>query len=177
MEQVVLVDESGEVCQSGGEIQTLERKTAHRQGILHLAVSAFIFNTPGDLLLQRRSYRKDHSACLWANTCCTHPRKGEDPLAAAKRRLREEMGLSCEIREVCSLSYRCDVGSGLIEHEYDHLFVGLSESDPSPDPEEVVEWRWMSSDDVVRDLKERHEIYAPWFGLLYPEVLKRRYLS
>jgi len=171
-EQVVLVDEHGVVRESAGEILTLDKDTAHRQGVLHRAVSVFVFNTRGELLLQKRAQQKNHSAGLWTNTCCTHPRKGENPIVAARRRLVEEMGLKCELNEVWSFLYRCKVDNGLIEHEYDHVFVGSSDHDPSPNADEVADWAWMDTDDLGRDLRENPGRFTPWFRLSYHEVLK-----
>jgi len=173
-EQVVLVDQDGVVRESAGEILTLDKDTAHRQGVLHGAVSVFVFNTRGELLLQKRRQQKNHSAGLWTNTCCTHPRKGENPIVAARRRLAEEMGLKCELTEVASFLYCCKVGNGLIEHEYDHVFVGSSDRDPSPNADEVADWAWMYTDDLGRDLRENPGRFTPWFGLSYHEVLKSR---
>lgn len=173
-EQVVLVDEDGVVRESAGEILTLDRDTAHRQGVLHRAVSVFVFNTRGELLLQKRGQQKNHSAGLWTNTCCTHPRKGENPIVTARRRLAEEMGLKCELNEVSSFLYRCKVGNGLIEHEYDHVFVGSSDRDPSPNADEVADWAWIGTDDLRRELRENPGRFTPWFGLSYHEVLKSR---
>jgi isopentenyl-diphosphate delta-isomerase len=170
LDQVVLVDALGHVCRSGGEIQALERRAAHQQGILHLAVSVFVFNSQGELILQRRSWRKECSAWRWANTSCTHPRPDEDLLTAASRCLSLEMGLSCELREVGVCLYRCDVGYGLTEHEYDHLFIGDSDALPSPDDQEVVEWRAMDFKELGQDLERLPFDYAPWLIQTYPVV-------
>lgn len=177
MEQVVLVDESGVPLKSGGQILTLNRERAHRQGILHLAVSVFIFDMQGNphLLLQKRSYQKDHSGGLWANTCCTHPREGEDLLAAANRCLLEEMGLQCYLEEIWSFCYRAEVSNGLIEHEYDHVFLGFGSPllPFAPNAEEVANWDWADIRRLRRALKEHPEQYAPWFRLSYDTVLSR----
>jgi len=173
-EQVVLVDEDGSVRESAGEILTLDRDAAHRQGVLHRAVSVFVFNTGGELLLQKRGQQKNHSAGLWTNTCCTHPRKGEKPIVAARRRLAEEMGLKCELNEVWSFLYCCKVSNGLIEHEYDYVFMGSGDRDPSPNADEVADWAWIDTDDLGRDLRANPGRFTPWFRLSYHEVLKGR---
>ncbi|HEY4658513.1 MAG TPA: isopentenyl-diphosphate Delta-isomerase [Gemmatimonadaceae bacterium] len=157
-DEVVLVDEHDREVGLAGKLD------AHRAGQRHRAVSVFVFDDAGRLLLQRRSARKYHSAGRWANTCCSHPRPGETTEAAAQRRLREEMGIQCTLERAGRFTYRADVGGGLIEHEVDHLFVGRSGSDPSPDAGEVGAWRWARPDEIDRDLAERPEQYAAWFG-------------
>src|SRR3989338_5068869 len=99
-ESVVLVDESDKPV---GQAEKLE---AHRLGLLHRAFSVFVFDPQGELLLQQRAASKYHAAGLWANTCCGHPRPGEDLVAAAHRRLREELGLSCRLSRAGQLTYR-----------------------------------------------------------------------
>jgi len=136
-ERVVLVDERDR------EVGTAPKLAAHEDGALHRAFSVFVLNGHGELLLQRRADTKYHSAGLWTNTCCGHPRPGEPVAAAARRRLREEMGFDCEPAPAGTFVYRAEVG-GLVEHEYDHVFVGRHETDPLPDPAEVSEWRWQS---------------------------------
>src|SRR5678815_4333167 len=91
-DHVIVVDEQ-DVKQG-----IMEKMEAHRQGILHRAFSVFILNKNNELLLQQRAAGKYHSAGLWSNTCCSHPRPGEDALAAARRRLREEMGIDAELQ-------------------------------------------------------------------------------
>jgi isopentenyl-diphosphate delta-isomerase len=174
-EQVVLVDQDGVVRELDGEILTLDRGSAHRRGVLHRAVSVFVFNTRGELLLQKRGRQKSHSGGLWTNTCCTHPRKGENPIVAARRRLAEEMGLKCELNEVWSFLYWCRVGNRLVEHEYDHVFLGSSDHDPSPNADEVADWAWIGADDLGRDLRENPGRFTPWFRISYHEVLKSRW--
>src|SRR4029079_1891210 len=112
----------------------------------------------------RRAHGKYHSGGRWANTCCGHPRSGESVVEAARRRLNEEMGVDCELRDVGAFLYRADVGAGLVEHELDHLMIGRFDGVPSPDENEVAEWRWASPHDIERDLIANHERYAAWFA-------------
>lgn len=122
MEYVVLVDEQDK------ETGTMEKLQAHLNGRLHRAVSVFLFNSKGELLLQQRASGKYHSANLWTNTCCSHPRPGESAYDAANRRLYEEMGLACELSEVFSFIYKAHLGNNLTEHEFDHVFVGTNDN-------------------------------------------------
>jgi isopentenyl-diphosphate delta-isomerase len=158
-EDVVLVGETGD------EIGVADKLEAHRSGRLHRAVSVFIVR--GDrLLLQRRAPGKYHFGGLWTNTCCTHPRPGESPLAAGERRLPEEMGIAAaELHEVGHFVYTAlDPVSGLTEHEFDHVLIGSAEGDPAPDPAEVAEWRWVELDDLRRRLSVEPDRFTPWLG-------------
>lgn len=160
MEQVVLVNERDE------ETGTAEKLRVHEQGLLHRAISVFIYNPKGELLLQQRAGGKYHSAGLWTNTCCSHPRPGETTLAAAERRLREEMGISAKLKHAGALLYRAEFNNGLIEHEYDHLFTGISDEAPSPDPDEVQAYRWISPQELQQWLHTAPEEFTYWFRLI-----------
>ena len=158
-ERVILVDERDR------ELGTVEKLRAHKEGSLHRAFSVFIFDRAGRLLLQRRARGKYHSGGLWSNTACGHPRPGEATREAARRRLREEMGLDCELREAFAFLYRAELGGALVEHEYDHVFVGVGETEPAPDPSEVEEWRWVSMGELRRALAEEPQRYSYWLKL------------
>lgn len=159
-ERVALVDEHDR------EIGSEEKLTVHRRGTLHRAVSVFVFDRDGRLLLQRRAATKYHSAGRWSNTCCGHPRPGESPHAAARRRLREEMGFDCPLEPAFTFVYRAEVGNGLEEHEYDHVFAGRFDGVPEPDAAEVADWRWETMDRVRADQRQHPDMYTVWFGIL-----------
>ncbi len=166
-EYVVLVDEND------NEIGKEEKLKAHQNGgKLHRAISVFVFNTKGELLLQRRALTKYHAPGLWANTCCSHPRPGESVKDAAKRRVKEEMGFECEVEEMFALIYKADVGNGLTEYEYDHIFIGIWEGEPNPNPEEVSEWKWVKVEEIEKDIKQNPEKYTPWFRIIFPKVME-----
>ncbi|MDQ3101337.1 MAG: isopentenyl-diphosphate Delta-isomerase, partial [Bacteroidota bacterium] len=141
-EQVVLVNEQDE------EIGTMPKLEAHQKGVLHRAFSIFIFNDDGELLLQRRAKDKYHSAGLWSNTCCSHPRSGEALEIAAVRRLREEMGMEVPLQHRTSFIYHAEFENGLKEHELDHIFFGRSMKDPNPDPAEVADWKYVNAEQL-----------------------------
>jgi len=164
-ESVVLVDESDKPV---GQAEKLE---AHRLGLLHRAFSVFVFDPQGELLLQQRAASKYHAAGLWANTCCGHPRPGEDLVTAAHRRLREELGLSCRLSRAGQLTYRLTLLEGLIEHEVDHVLVGVTESEPAPNPAEVQAVRWLPILAVMEAVKTVPQIFAPWFRLALEQLL------
>jgi isopentenyl-diphosphate delta-isomerase len=158
-EQLILVDAHDRELGVGEKLQI------HLEGVLHRAFSVFIFDRRGRLLMQRRARGKYHSAGLWSNTACGHPRPGEATAEAARRRLREEMGLDCELREAFEFLYRAELDGALVEHEYDHVFVGTYEGEPSPDASEVEDWRWLSVDELRRGLREDPHRYSHWLKL------------
>ncbi len=166
-EQVVCVDRYD---RRRGAASKLE---AHRRGLLHRAFSILVFNERRELLLQRRADTKYHFAGRWSNTCCGHPRPGEGTDAAAARRLREELGFAAPLEEHQQLIYRArDPVSGLIEHEYLHVFQGIFAGEPVPSPEEVGAWRWASIPDVREDLAGSPDSFTPWFALLMDRLLE-----
>jgi len=163
---VVLVDEDDQ------PVGTVEKLQAHTEGRLHRALSVFVFDDDGRLLLQQRSAGKYHSGGLWSNTCCSHPYPDEPPTAAARRRLREEMGFACTLTPAFHFTYRAPVGNGLTEHEYDHIFVGrVSTANIQPDPDEVADWAWMSPSALQADLDASPDRYTVWFRRLLAPVL------
>ena len=163
-EQVVLVDEHDV------RIGVAPKLTAHVQGRLHRAFSVFVFDPAGRMLLQRRAAGKYHSAGLWSNAACGHPRPGEQTEAAAARRLHEEMGVRCALQHRGTLVYRAEVGSGLVEHEVDHIFVGVYGGEPLPSRDEVAEWRWVDAATLHREAAASPERYTAWFPLALREL-------
>jgi isopentenyl-diphosphate delta-isomerase len=156
MERVILVDEHDR------ELGAAEKMAAHVAGRLHRAFSIFVFNSAGQLLLQRRARAKYHSGSLWSNTCCGHPRPGESTPAAARRRLREEMNFDCELRAAFEFLYRAEFANELIEHEYDHVFVGEFDGAFVAEESEVEDWKWTTLDELRRDVRARPDDYTYW---------------
>lgn len=166
LERVILVDEQDRDIGDGDKLEV------HRQGQLHRAFSIFVFNARGDCLLQQRADGKYHFAGLWSNSCCGHPRPGESIGNAAVRRLGEELGFQIPLTEQMQLIYRAeDPDSGLIEHEYLHIFCGRHMDDPVPDPAEVGAWRWTPVPAVRRALVKSPGVFTPWFRLIAEPVL------
>lgn len=161
MEELTLVDNQDNV------IGHAEKMHVHRCGLLHRAFSIFVFDEEGRLLLQRRALGKYHSQGLWSNTCCGHPRYGENTLDAAARRLNEEMGLKCDVlTEVHAFIYRAAVTNQLTEHEYDHILVGMSAFDPVANHEEALDWKWVTLNDLERDMTSQPSSYTAWFQMI-----------
>ncbi len=167
-DEVILVDESDRPV--GFE----EKLAAHRDGgKLHRAFSIFIFNTPGEMLLQQRSARKYHFGGLWTNACCGHPRRGELLEPAAHRRLEEELGFDTDLRELFSFVYTAtDAQSGLTERELDHVLVGRFDGVPRPHPDEIDALRWATLEDLERDLAVRADEFSPWFAPAFARVAR-----
>ena len=128
----------------GSYAGTADKLAAHRApGALHLAFSVVLYRADGRVLLQQRAAHKYHFPSVWANACCSHPLPGEDLVASAERRVREELGLSCTLALAGHFSYRATCAqSGLVEHEFDHVAVGTVDVEPDPDPAEVAAITW-----------------------------------
>src|ERR1700733_7726868 len=147
MEQVILVDETDQ------PLGTMEKMEAHRRAVLHRAFSVFIFNSRGEMLLQQRAQEKYHSAGLWTNACCSHPRPGEDTLIAARRRLGEELGFTTELTKIFEFTYKYDFDNGVTRFELDHVCVGTHEQELFPDNREVSDYRYFTIDEIGARLK------------------------
>ncbi|HVW12361.1 MAG TPA: isopentenyl-diphosphate Delta-isomerase [Mucilaginibacter sp.] len=165
-ENVILVD------QHDNMLGTMEKIAAHRAGKLHRAISVFVFNTKGELLLQQRAEHKYHSGGKWSNTCCSHPRLGENILDAAKRRLKEEMGLECQLDSAFSFIYNVDLDNGLSEHEYDHVYVGVTDMEPQPDEVEVAGFTYLPLNKTESDLFQNPDKYTIWFRICFDRIAK-----
>lgn len=163
-DKVILVD------QDDVPIGEMDKLQAHKEGRLHRAFSVFVFNSEGELLLQKRAGSKYHSAGLWTNTCCSHPRPGEELSAAAKRRLMEEVGLECEVVWAFSFIYKVEFSNGLYEHELDHVLLGWCNDLPNLNPEEASEWKYMSFDEIRKDIKDNPSSYTEWLKIIIEKI-------
>ncbi len=170
-EQVVLVDTNDKIIGKMGKME------AHEKGELHQAISIIVFNEKGEMLLQQRAAKKYHWANIWSNTVCTHPRENESHQAAAERRLVEELGFTTELKEIFSFIYKAhDDESGLIEHEYDHVFIGEYEGEIPFNNDEVKAVKWIEIKTLLKDVKENPKIYSFWFKNILQEMQKREML-
>lgn len=150
-----------------GTLTPVEKLDAHRRGLRHQAVSVFVIRGL-DILMQRRALGKYHTPGLWANTCCTHPAWGESASDCAVRRLNEELGISGLYPEIRHrLEYRADVGNGLIEHEVVDVFLGRAGEglEPDPDPDEVMETRWVNYHDLMAEVRRHPDRFTPWLRI------------
>jgi len=164
-EEVILVNENDE------QLGTMEKMEAHEKGVLHRAFSIFIFNSRNEMLLQRRALSKYHSAGLWTNSCCSHPRPGENLLEAAQRRLQEEMGLRCELNHCFSFIYKASFANGLTEHELDHIYIGYTDTLPTINKDEVDEYKYVSLEELKKNIQVNPERYTEWFKISIDKVL------
>lgn len=154
-------------------IGSMEKLEAHQKGLLHRAISVLIFNSKGELLLQRRALKKYHSPGLWTNTCCSHPYPFEIPEDAASRRLNEEMNIDSKLDFVFKFIYKTEFSNGLIENELDHVFIGYSDETPHLNTDEAVAFRWVTINDLQRDIEKNPENYTVWFKIIIEEHLKQ----
>ena len=160
-DNVILVDKND------NQVGLMPKLEAHQKGVLHRAFSVFIFNNKYELLLQKRASSKYHSGGLWTNTCCSHPREDEDILDAANRRLIEEMGIETSLRKVYEFTYKAELDNDLIEHEFDHVFYGVYNDDPSINTDEAEGFKWIDMDSLNEDIKTNGEIYTVWFKIAF----------
>lgn len=162
-EKVILVD------QNDVPIGLMNKLEAHEKALLHRAFSVFVLNDNQELLLQQRAHHKYHSPLLWTNTCCSHQREGESNIEAGSRRLKEEMGMEVELKEMFHFIYKAPFDNGLTEHELDHVMIGYSNAEPIINKDEVESWKWMKIEDVKQDMKLNPNEYTVWFKIIFEE--------
>ena len=160
-EKVILVDKND------NQVGLMSKLEAHEKGVLHRAFSIFIFNSKYELLLQKRASSKYHSGGLWTNTCCSHPREGEDTLDAANRRLDEEMGIKTSLRKVYDFIYKAELDNQLTEHEFDHVFYGVCDNDPILNKDEAEDFKWVDMEALNNDIIKNEDNYTVWFKIAF----------
>lgn len=147
------------------------KSLVHQEGLLHRAFSIFIIDG-SKMLLQKRNPNKYHSGGLWTNACCSHQRKGEELEEATHRRLKEELGFSCPLKELFTFVYRTHFIGGVTEFELDHVFIGSYDSEIRANPDEINDLRWIDAAELKRELAQKPEKYTSWFIISAPQVLK-----
>jgi isopentenyl-diphosphate delta-isomerase len=158
---IALVDPQDQIVGYGDKLRV------HREGTMHRAFSVVVVNGKGQWLLHRRALKKYHSGGLWTNTCCSHLGEGESMQEASRKRLLSEMGISVQPEFVDSFHYRASFDNGLIENEIDHVFIARWDGSPDPDPEEVMDWKWCSPEEIEEDLDARPQDFSAWFPMIY----------
>jgi isopentenyl-diphosphate delta-isomerase len=157
---VILVDEED------NPVGTMEKMEAHERGLLHRAFSILLFNSKGELLLQKRSEKKYHSGGLWTNTCCSHPLPDEAMAQSARQKLKQEMGIDVQPVFIYKFRYQTEVDRNLIEHEFDYVFIGSFDGEPVINKEEVEDWKFIDLHSLRKDMEQNPSVYTPWFKLI-----------
>jgi len=167
--EVVLVDKNDRV------VGFREKYAAHHHPVpLHRAVSVLIIDKAGlKMLLQRRAGSKPTWPLYWSNASCTHPLKDESYLAAAERRLKEEMGIETKLKKLFSFVYEAKYDEIWGEHELDHVFAGRYEGKIVADPGEAADYKWMDVEKLKQEIKESPETFTPWFRMILGEYLRK----
>lgn len=166
-EQIILVDTNDVQISAMGKLET------HKKGLLHRAFSIIVKNYKSEVMLQKRAVGKYHSGGLWTNTCCGHPRAGEELSQAVHRRLKEEMGFDCELTEMLAFTYQADLDNGLKENEFLHVFVGEYNDAPVLNPDEADDWKWITTSELKKDVAKNPNSYTHWFKIVLEKTEER----
>ncbi len=170
-DDVVLVDDAGT------PLGTAPRTEVHTTTTpLHLAFSTYLFNARGEVLLTRRALGKKTWPGVWTNSCCGHPRPTESVEDAARRRIREELGLTVGplVPLLPEFRYRAVDASGIVENEICPVYAGyVTDADPRPDPDEVSEWAWVAWDKFAAAITATPHVYSPWAALQVPLLVTK----
>ncbi|MBK8443960.1 MAG: isopentenyl-diphosphate Delta-isomerase [Sphingobacteriales bacterium] len=173
-EEVILVDEQGVA------IGSAEKLHAHREGLLHRAFSVLLYNERGEWLLQRRAYSKYHSAGLWSNACCSHPRLHETLEQAAVRRLQEELGIAVGenvLQNLFSFVYRFfDEKSQLWEYEHDTVFAARYDGNVPFAHSEADAILWIVPAALQHWIAAQPDDFSFWFREIVKEMQSRTIL-
>lgn len=166
-EKIILVNKKDKLA------GTEEKLKVHKKGLLHRAFSIFVFNSKGELLIQKRADSKYHSGGLWSNTCDGHPKQRENLAKAAHRRLKEEMGFDCKLEKKFRFNYQVILDNDLIENEIDHVFIGRYDGKIFPSSNEVSDYKWISIRKLKKEFIENHQEYAIWFKIAFKKLLEK----
>ena len=138
-ERLILVDSDDR------ETGTSTKSACHDgAGVLHRAFSVFVFNRHGELLIHQRHPSKRLWPNFWSNSCCSHPRAGEDVDVAVHRRLEQELGLTADLRYVYKFEYVAPFGDAGTEHELCWVYAGTTDAAPVINTTEIANWRWIA---------------------------------
>lgn len=167
MEKIAIVNDKDEII--GYE----EKMVVHEKAIKHRAFSVIVYNSCGEMLIQRRNLEKYHSPGLWTNACCSHQlEKDSSILHAAKRRTFEELGIVVDgLEEIGVLSYCASFDNGLTENEVDHIFKVNYEGEIPFNPDEIHEVKWLEISELKNWIESNPEIFTVWFKLLMEKNL------
>ena len=166
-EQLILVDRDDR------EVGFLAKADAHAgRGTLHRAFSLFVFNPAGELLVQRRAQGKRLWPGYWSNTCCSHPRRGENMDSAIRRRLLEEFGLMAELEFLFKFQYQMQYDAQGAEHELCWVYAGRSAERPRENVNEIAAWRYVTPQALQAEIACAPETFTPWFKLAWARIVR-----
>lgn len=148
----------------------ITKEDAHKNAILHRAFSVFLYNDKKEILIQKRADNKYHSGGLWANACCSHPSIKENVIKSAENRLIEELGITTKLKELFTFTYLNKFNDNLFEYELDHVLLGKYNGEVKLNLEEASEYKWISIDELNRELTQNPQEYASWFIVSAPQV-------
>jgi isopentenyl-diphosphate delta-isomerase len=165
-EPLILVDEADR------EVGHLGKEQCHEgRGVLHRAFSILIFNDRGELLLQQRARSKRLWPLYWSNSCCSHPRRAETMEAATRRRLHEELGLSCPLHFLFKFQYQAQFDPSGAENELCSVFIGKSHGALVINPGEISAWRWISREALDAEIRVGEAArFTPWFLIEWERI-------
>lgn len=167
-EPLILVDEHD------NEIGYRSKSDCHSgRGTLHRAFSIFLFDRAGRVLLQQRAASKPLWPLYWSNSCCSHPRRGENMEEATRRRVVEELGVDARLEFLYKFIYQADFGDAGAEHELCYVYVGTAEGEVRVHPDEIADWRWVEPGEIDRELAAHPERFTPWFKLEWQALMDR----
>lgn len=162
------------VDENGNDLGLIEKVEGHLgPGVLHSAFSVFVFNDSGELLVTKRSQKKMLWPLHWSNTCCSHPRRGEGIAAAGKRRLGEELGFTCDLKELYKFKYQAEFKKNgkLVGSENELCSVLIGKSNKAPDLnsqdtlEEISDFRYLDLSSIIKEFERDPESHTPWFKM------------
>lgn len=171
MSEVILVNSKDEV------LGVLDKMEAHHNGILHRAFSVLVYNTKGEMLIQKRAADKYHSGGLWTNACCSHQLMGESSEEAAKRRLKEEIGLDANPEFLYKFIYKAELDNNLTEFEYDHVLTCTTDQKPMLNPEEVEDFKYVNVKSLMLDIQQNPDDYTFWFKQIMENLQSKMMLE
>jgi len=166
---LILVDNNDNI--TGYETKS---KCHEGNGLLHLAFSIFIFNSKGELLLQKRSAKKPLWPLYWSNSVCSHPRKGENDMAAAHRRLLEEIRIDTPLEFKFKFQYQATYKNIGSENELCSVYTGISDLAIQPNPDEIAEFRYIDPEQLNHEIETAPETFTPWFKIEWPYLFVKR---
>lgn len=165
-ESLILVDEGDR------RLGHLAKSKCHAgRGVLHRAFSLLIFNERGELLIQQRSAEKRLWPLYWSNSCCSHPRRAEHMALATQRRLREELGLQCDLQFLFKFQYHAQFDATGAEHELCSVFIGRTTAEPRINPGEIADWAWVAPEILQTQMSAGDRSrFTPWFILEWARI-------